>query len=144
MHTPDFGGFPRSQTHNLMTRDQPDSILSPKKYDIFDPNLSNGQLKNRLIFPKSDRFTWKNVTIPIRTTVSLIWRINSLRYKPTFLVYSTDFNLTSSENRARTGLVWLIQAVKAQLTILYYVINIFPSLALTPKKITKFKKKICF
>ena len=47
---PILRGFPCSQAHDLFICDQsdPNDNFSPKnKYDIFDPNLSNGLLNNR-------------------------------------------------------------------------------------------------
>ena len=43
------------------------------------------KLKNHIIFSKFDYLTGKNVSIPIRNTIGLVCKINSIMYKIEFL-----------------------------------------------------------
>ena len=70
------------------------------------------------LFSKSDHLTWKTVPRPIRITIGGFVK-NSIKYIFSFMVKSIIFHMKLSENRCRAGLLWLSQAVKSRISVLY-------------------------
>ena len=68
-------------------------------------------------------FNTKDVARFVRITVGVLWKIILVCYKLEFFGQSTDFHLTFSDYRVWTGLLWLVQAVCAWITIIYCKLN---------------------